>query len=150
MGRLVRIEGKMNGAKYRETLDENLLQSAQNLRLGQRFTVQQDTDPKHTAKTMQEWFQDKFLNVLGWPSQSLALNPVEHLWRDLKIAVQRCSPSNLIELERICREVWEKLHKCRRAKLEASYAIISYPIYIYCILPSFNEAGQLITNSYLQ
>jgi hypothetical protein len=24
-GRLVRIEGKMNGAKYREILDENLL-----------------------------------------------------------------------------------------------------------------------------
>ena len=31
-GSLVRIEGKMNGAKYRETLDENLLQSAQDLR----------------------------------------------------------------------------------------------------------------------
>jgi hypothetical protein len=27
-GRLVRIEGKMNGVKYREILDENLLQSA--------------------------------------------------------------------------------------------------------------------------
>ena len=33
-GRLVRIKGKMNGAKYREILDENLLQSAQDLRLG--------------------------------------------------------------------------------------------------------------------
>ena len=33
-GRLVRIEGKMNRAKYREILDENLLQSAQDLRLG--------------------------------------------------------------------------------------------------------------------
>ena len=33
-GRLVRIEGKMNGAKYREILNENLLQSAQHLRLG--------------------------------------------------------------------------------------------------------------------
>ncbi|CDQ78863.1 unnamed protein product [Oncorhynchus mykiss] len=33
-GRLVRIEGKMNGAKYREILDENLLQSIQDLRLG--------------------------------------------------------------------------------------------------------------------
>uniref|UniRef100_A0AAZ3PET1 Uncharacterized protein n=1 Tax=Oncorhynchus tshawytscha TaxID=74940 RepID=A0AAZ3PET1_ONCTS len=33
-GRLVRMEGKMNGAKYREILDENLLQSAQDLRLG--------------------------------------------------------------------------------------------------------------------
>src|SRR2546425_237080 len=26
-GRLIRIEGKMNGAKYREILDENLLQN---------------------------------------------------------------------------------------------------------------------------
>ena len=33
-GRLVKIEAKMNGAKYREILDENILQSAQNLRLG--------------------------------------------------------------------------------------------------------------------
>ena len=33
-GRLVRIEEKMNGAKYREILDENLLQTAQGLRLG--------------------------------------------------------------------------------------------------------------------
>ena len=53
--RQVRIEGKMNGAKYREILDENQLQSAQDLRLGQRFTFQQDNDPKHTAKKTQEW-----------------------------------------------------------------------------------------------
>ena len=33
-GRLVRIEGKMNRAKYREILDENLLQYSQDLRLG--------------------------------------------------------------------------------------------------------------------
>ena len=44
--RLVRIKGKMNGAKYREILDENLLQSAHDFRLGQRFTFQQDNDPK--------------------------------------------------------------------------------------------------------
>uniref|UniRef100_A0A8C1JBF2 Transposable element Tc1 transposase n=1 Tax=Cyprinus carpio TaxID=7962 RepID=A0A8C1JBF2_CYPCA len=41
-GRLVAIEGKMNVAKYRDILDENLLQSAQDLRLGRRFTFQQD------------------------------------------------------------------------------------------------------------
>ena len=34
IGRLVRIEGKMNAAKYREILDENLFQSAQDLKLG--------------------------------------------------------------------------------------------------------------------
>ena len=49
-GRLVRIEGKMNRVKYREILDENLLQSAQDLRLEQNITFQQDNGPKHTAK----------------------------------------------------------------------------------------------------
>ena len=43
-GRLVRIEQKMNGAKYRE-----ILESPQDLRLGQRFTFQKDNVPKHTA-----------------------------------------------------------------------------------------------------
>jgi hypothetical protein len=32
VGRLVRIEGKMNRTKYREILDENLFQSSQDLR----------------------------------------------------------------------------------------------------------------------
>ena len=50
-GSLVKIVGKVNGVKYREILDENLLQSTQDLRLRQRFTFQQDNDPKHTAKT---------------------------------------------------------------------------------------------------
>jgi hypothetical protein len=62
-GGLVRIEAKMNGAKYREILDENLLQRAQDLRLGRRFTFQRDDNPKHTAKTTQE-----SLNFLEWPS----------------------------------------------------------------------------------
>ncbi|CDQ74758.1 unnamed protein product [Oncorhynchus mykiss] len=53
------------------------------------------------------------MNVLEWPSQSPDLNPIEHLWRDLKIAVQRRSPSNLTVLERICREEWEKFPKYR-------------------------------------
>jgi hypothetical protein len=53
-GRLVRIKGNMYRAKYREIFDENLLQSAQDPRLGRRFTFQQDNDPKHTAKTTQK------------------------------------------------------------------------------------------------
>uniref|UniRef100_A0AAZ3NWV8 Tc1-like transposase DDE domain-containing protein n=1 Tax=Oncorhynchus tshawytscha TaxID=74940 RepID=A0AAZ3NWV8_ONCTS len=73
-GRLVRIEEKMNGAKYREILDENLLQSAQDLRLGQRFIFQQNNNLKHTAKTKQDWLWDKSLNFLEWPSQSPDLN----------------------------------------------------------------------------
>jgi hypothetical protein len=75
-GRLVRIEEKMNGAKYREILDKNLLQRAQDIKLGRRFTFQQGNNPEHTSKTTQEWLRDKTLNVLVWPSQNPELNPI--------------------------------------------------------------------------
>ncbi len=105
-GRLVRVEEKLNGAKYRDILNENLFHSAQDLRLGRRFTFQHDNDHKHTAKATQELLRDNSVNVLEWPSQSPDLNPIEHLWRDLKMAVHGQSPSNLTEIERICKEEW--------------------------------------------
>ncbi|KAG2462119.1 TCB1 transposase, partial [Polypterus senegalus] len=121
-GRLVRIKGKMTAAMYRDILDENLLQSALDLRLGRRFIFQQDDDPKNTAKISKEWLQDNSVNVLEWPSQSPDLIPIEHLWRDLKMAVHRRFPSNLMEFERCCKEEWAKLAKDRVAKLVASYS----------------------------
>ncbi|KAG2455931.1 TCB1 transposase, partial [Polypterus senegalus] len=121
-GRLVRIKGKMTAAMYRDILDENLLQSALDLRLGRRFIFQQDNNPKHTAKISKEWLQDNSVNVLEWPSQSPDLNPIKHLWRDLKMAVHRRFSSNLMELERCCKEEWAKLAKDRCAKLVASYS----------------------------
>ncbi len=103
----------MNAAKYRDILDENLLQSSQDLRLGRRFTFQQDNDPKHTAKITKEWLHNNSVTVLEWPSQSPDLNPIEHLWRDLKMAVHQRLPSNLTELERICKEEWQRIPKSR-------------------------------------
>ena len=67
------------------------------------------------------YFGEKSLNVIEWPSQNPDLNRIEHLWRDLKIAGQWRSPSNLTDFERICREEWEKLPKYRCATLVASY-----------------------------
>jgi hypothetical protein len=60
---------KMSVTKYRDILDANLHQSTKDFRLGRRFTLQQDNNPKHTAKTTQEWLRDKSLNVIVWPSQ---------------------------------------------------------------------------------
>ncbi|KAG2466723.1 TCB1 transposase, partial [Polypterus senegalus] len=123
-GRLVRIKGKMTAAMYRDILDENLLQSALDLRLGRLFIFQQDNNPKHTAKISKEWLQDNSVNVLEWPSQSPDLNPIEHLWRDLKMTVYRRFPSNLMKLVRCCKEECAKLAKDRCAMLVASYSKI--------------------------
>lgn len=120
-GELVRVQGIMNSGKYIDILEENLFKSAKSLNLGRKFTFQQDNDPKHTARVTQEWLRKKKVKVLDWPSQSPDLNPIENLWRDLKIAVHRRSPSNLTQLEQYCKEEWAKLSKDHCAKLIAGY-----------------------------
>ena len=58
-GALVRIEGKMDGAKYRKIQEENLLPSARKLKLGRKFTFQHDNDLKHSAIATLEWLRNK-------------------------------------------------------------------------------------------
>ncbi|MBN3274862.1 TCB1 transposase, partial [Polyodon spathula] len=120
-GKLVKIEGKMDAAKYREILEENLLKSTRGLGLGRRFIFQQDNDPKHTPKATLEWLKNKKVNVLEWPSQSPELNPIENMKKKLKISVHQRSPSNLMELEQFCKEEWVKIAVSRCAKLVEIY-----------------------------
>ena len=53
-GRLHHIEGRMNGAMYREILGDNLLPSVRALKMGCGWVFQHDNDPKHTVKTTKE------------------------------------------------------------------------------------------------
>ena len=61
-GKLVRVDGKIDGAKYRTILEENLLESVKDLRLGWRFTFQQDNKPKYTVRATVEWFISKHIH----------------------------------------------------------------------------------------
>uniref|UniRef100_A0A8C5MN72 Transposase n=1 Tax=Leptobrachium leishanense TaxID=445787 RepID=A0A8C5MN72_9ANUR len=45
-GKLQHVQGTMNSLQYQEILDDNVMQSVTNLRLGRRWTFQQDNDPK--------------------------------------------------------------------------------------------------------
>ena len=46
--KLTRVGRKMDGAKHRTILEENLMESAKDLRLGRRFVFHQDNDPKQS------------------------------------------------------------------------------------------------------
>ncbi len=75
--------------------------------MGRGYVFQHDNDPKHMAKSTKEWLKKKHIKVLEWPSQSPDLNPIETLWRELKVRVAKLQPRN--DLKRTCKEEWDKI-----------------------------------------
>uniref|UniRef100_A0A6I8RG85 Uncharacterized protein n=1 Tax=Xenopus tropicalis TaxID=8364 RepID=A0A6I8RG85_XENTR len=98
-GQLIRINGKMDGAMYREILNDNLLPSARKLKMGRGWVFQHDNAPKHTAKATKEWLKKKHI----------------------KLRVAQRQPRNLRDLEMICKEEWTNIPPKMCANLVINY-----------------------------
>src|SRR5882762_11828674 len=57
-----------------------------------------------TPKKASKWFKDNSIDVMVWPAQSPDINPIEHLWVDLKKALNKYpNPANGVH------ELWERV-----------------------------------------
>ena len=68
-------------------------------------------DPKHKNK----------IKVLEWSSQSPDLNPIEHLWAEVKKCVRARRPTNLTQFHQFSQEEWDKILATYCEKLVEGY-----------------------------
>jgi hypothetical protein len=64
------------------------------------------------ANKATKWFEDNNIDVMVWPPQSLNINPIEHLWIELKKTLRKYStpPKGVHELWDGVVVEWNAIH----------------------------------------
>ena len=109
VGNLEFIEGTMDKNMYLNILRRNLLQSAENLDIKEKFRFYQDNDPKHKAAVAQSWLIWNCPHLMTPPAQSPDMNVIENLWALLDKNIRSHKISNKEELKKALLEEWQKI-----------------------------------------
>jgi transposase len=68
--------------------------------------MQHDNDPKHRARIVTNWLNQKGVEWFKWPSFSSDLNPIEHIWDKVERRMKKEKPNNETELKQGLLRIW--------------------------------------------
>ena len=117
VGTLVFIDGNMTGNKYRNILEKNLFKSLKKLNLGNKRMCEHDNDSKHRSYVVAHWLDQNGVERLKWPSFSLDINLIEHMWDELERRMKNEQPKNEKDLKEALLRVWHSVSKDVTKKL---------------------------------
>jgi len=103
------FKDNMDAKIYTQILEEKLPEVKNLFRSVSAWSWQQDNDPKHTSHTAIDWFNEKRIRLVSWPSYSPDLNPMENVWGFIKKEIAKKRPRSLTELEQNLQELWSRL-----------------------------------------
>ena len=106
---LVRLEGKQNGQKYAESIENSFFYQI----MSDEFILVHDNAFFHTAEVVKNKIDELKIDVLPWPAYTPDLNSIENLWSHIvrNIYANGKTYGNVDELWDTIQECWGNIPK---------------------------------------
>ena len=115
---LIQINGNLNSNRYvAEILRLRVVPYATGI--GNGFILMDDNACPHRGRVVTEFLAGAAIERMVWPANSPDLNPIEHLWDQLKRSVYRriTEYSTLADLAQLLQEEWTAIPQWRVSRL---------------------------------
>ena len=114
------FEENLDSEGMLKILKSTLHTSSETLKKKGQWWFQQDNDPKHKSKLIQNYLKQQGIDCIEWPPYSPDLNPIENIWAYLKKQVEKENATAVEELKEAVVKCWQEIPHSLCTKLVQS------------------------------
>ena len=91
-------KGKIASKEYCNLLNISLLSFLNTLDNKEDAIYMEDNEPIHKSRYTTAWKQDHDIDTMRWPAQSSDLNPIENLWYQLELELDKTKSKHCLTI----------------------------------------------------